>query len=158
MGIKTPPAYEHPKKRKRSDGVQNIATSEPNVRIVIPKKKKGEKVLLRLVARVPKQGQLKLFDQMIDSGLTEREAILALLRQGMEQLNKISTWPTSKLRQHSYEHLGGAIETNRQISTSLNETIRTNLDPFGALASRAIGTLLGEAMLTLVAKEGSHGQ
>lgn len=163
MGIKRPPGYIHPKKRNQSSRSQPLA----NELVATPRapKKKEEakpatrsspdhnKVLLRLAAFPPASGEVRLFDEMIASGLTDKEAILGLFRRGTRKLSVIAEMQTPQNKGLIYERRGEATETNRSISEELFQQLRSNIDPFEAMTSRALGLKIGELIIALVAQD-----
>jgi len=177
MGIKLPPAYEHPNKRKRRDVAPNSPTPELLKNKEIPKKNEkkeplkrrssealnaktddNEKVILRLVAYPPANGEFDLFDRMIASGITHRQAILALLRRGTDRLCEVpETWGKSSGKA-SFERQGNPIETNRSVSANLHQQLKTTIDPFGVLTERAFGKIVGEAILAMELEESGNNK
>lgn len=180
MGINQPPGYIHPRKRGKGKSVQPAGAASA-IDIERPdKKKKGsfatqpvsptikkkatanesmecEKVVLRLAAHPPIEGQIKLFDEMRESGLSDKEATLALLRQGTKKLDEVSRMSAPDLKVIAYDNAGGVIETNRKVSVKLLNDLKTSVDPFGALTTRALAIKIGEAVLVLTAKEKNTG-
>ena len=170
MGIKQPPAYEHPNKRNRRSGSGKPQTIAPVERAKNPvKEKRGNekpsdqsvdsgKVVLRMAAHPPALGEFDLFDQMVTSGITPREAVLALLRRGTKKLDDIANMPATSLKKLTYARDGEAIETNRSISAQCLQTLKTNIDPFGVLTTRAFGIKIGEAVLMLSVRQIANGK
>lgn len=173
MGIKKVPFdYEHPSKRKTDSKNETPVITAPKVS---PKNKKGMgtkqmasssrletskpqsgMVLLRLVVKPPKQGNFRLYDDMIDSGISPKQAILGLLKRGFSefendlQSNKVSA---TKLE---YETEGSAIETTRSVDEAFNSSCREIFDKFDLLSNRALGGKIGEAIFSRVAKGEAH--
>lgn len=180
MGFKQPPSYEHPSKRKRGLRAQK-RTSEDVARTDRPLEGKASKcavsvkptksprnaasgkseaqaetVLLRLAAHPPSKGQFKLYDDMRKSGLSDKDAILALLRKGTSKLRDIAELSMSALDAMSYDADALVIETNRKIPSELLEKLKQNIDPYDALTKRALALKLGQAILVLTIKEKSN--
>lgn len=172
MGINQPPVYVHPRKRKGTASAQtaataSVATSENPIR-----KKEGTRtskperkskdtgnatVLLRLAAHPPAKGEIALYDEMRDSGLSDKDTILALLRHGTSKLGEAAKLSKSAFAALSYQQGEGVIETNRKISSELHHVLKERFDPFSALTTRALAIKIGEAILVLAVKEKSSG-
>ena len=165
MGITKPPAYEHPRKRKTHT---TMSVPETSARASTDKKpiKKGkaqssspeveqgnEKVILRLAAHPPAKGQVPLYDEMRDSGLSDKEAVLALLRRGTDKLEEIPKLTRSAMASLAYEQEDGVIETNRKVAAPLLKDLKQAVDPYSALTTRALAINIGEAALILAIRE-----
>lgn len=157
MGIKRPGTFEHPNKRKRA-----AEKEEPRVKpsastqaadVEIPKREEGEKRSFRLAAHPPIAGTIELYDRMIESGLSEKQALLALMRRGADKLNAVARMSPNKIKAMCYAHDGILIETNRLIDAGLYDRLVDLLDPFNALSTRELGTIVGEALVVMVSKE-----
>lgn len=159
MGITKPPAYEHPRKRNRKGSVQQPETSAPRIQAERPirKSEDSKTVHLRLAAHPPTKGQFDLYDEMIASGVKDKDAILALLRHGTGKLSQVASMSTSAFGNLSYSHDGRAIETNRKISMKLMEELKRKIDPYDVLTTRAFALKLGEAILVIALMEKSAG-
>lgn len=175
MGINKPPAYVHPNKRKRAAQPEEAITvgERPEDRQIAVKAKKpraaiekissqqltaGKKtVLLRLAAHPPSEGEFEFYDQLRASGLSSKDATLALLRQGNEKLAKVANLSTSKFEVLSYKHEEGVVVTSRKVSDQLLADLKAGLDPHGVLTTRALAIKIGEAVLALTVKERNTG-
>lgn len=172
MGINQPPGYVHPRKRKGAVRAQ-LETTEPAATDERPIRKKdragaakpngksassnSETVLLRLAAHPPAKGEIALYDEMRESGLSDKDAILALLRHGTSKLSEVAKLSKGAFAALSYQPREGVIETNRKISSDLHHVLKERFDPFGALTTRALAIKIGEAILVLAIKEKSSG-
>lgn len=175
MGIKKVPfAYEHPNKRNPGTSgaeTRNTASQATKER---PNKKRGKAqtepkpspklaatknalpsaILLRLVVKPPKSGLFPLYDEMIASGLSPKEAILGLLKRGFSQFEIDISSNEIVASNNKYEAHGGAIETTRTVDEAFLNSCRDIFDKFGLLSDRALGGKIGEAIFSRTAKEG----
>ena len=97
-------------------------------------------VVARLVAYPPKSGEFAYYDEMIKSGVPEKQAVLALISRGLRDLK------AKNLEVRLYQHEGVAVETNRKIAAEDMDDLTTIFDPFGILSKRALGQKIGEAL------------
>lgn len=153
MGIKKPPTYVRPKKNQAAKPVSEKQTAQGLAKPNPANKEEGKSAQFRLVARLPVRGSLPLYDRMLDSGLSPKEVILALLKHGLAQLDILSNYSAKEVTALRYETEGKAIETNRLINEEFQLKLQELFDPFGALSARAVGQRVGEALIMLVAKE-----
>lgn len=172
MGLIKPDTYVHPNKRRQLD-VTSKATAGQTVKdpkVAVNKEKiekrtdnpnrsepkieaESETVLLRLVARVPANGQIKLFDDMIDEGLSSKEIILGIWKREFGNLGAlISDLDFKSTTPLEFENRK-AIETTRKVTSDLLVSIQSKIDPFNILTERALGQKLGEALLIQAGKE-----
>lgn len=172
MGLIKPDTYVHPNKREKQD-VPEKATAGQTVKdpkVAVKKKKVEERtdkpnrsepkievesttVLLRLVARVPANGQIKLFDDMIDEGLSPKEIILGIWKREFGNIETlISDHDFKSTTPLEFENRK-AIETTRKVTSELLISIQSKIDPFNILTERALGQKLGEAILIHSGKE-----
>jgi len=169
MGIKKPPPYVHPGKAKKPTAIAKPETLAPVENTEKPDKEKSNEavrpqttrksavvsaedtVTIRLVANPPKAGEFELYDQMIASGLSKKQAVQALMRKGFQNLD------AKQLKPAAYEADGVAIETNRTFATSDVFALKQRFDQFGILSKRALGLKIGEALLVKAIKESGDG-
>lgn len=168
MGITKPPAYEHPRKRKGRksssqppDPVSAERTEPPNKRKKTDQpSNKPEKApngtaakydteVVRLVAHVPIAGQLKLYDEMIASDISPREAMHGLLRNSKSQLIDLAQHSSKSIGKLKYDHGNEFVETNWSMSTDAVLKLKSVIDPFGILSPRAFGSKLAMALIVL---------
>lgn len=174
MGIKQPPAYVHPNKRK-------TATSEPLgqapqqvTKTERPKREKeriepvkqsratvdsAEKTIqLRLVVYAPANGQVPLYDQMIASGFEPKAALLGLLKRGFPTFEKKLLAGLIKASANDLDASGKPVDTTRNVSTQFMETAKTLFDPFDVLSDRALGRKIAETIVSQIEKDGTDGR
>lgn len=164
MGIKQPPDYVYPKKRKRQAAEPEPQTVTPAEPARLPNKKKkgkrsgtqiqsGQSVQLRLVIPSPAAGQLQLHDEMIAAGYTSKQALLGLLKKGFDRFeadllaDKVAA-PTDPL-----ETNGKPVDTTRNVSLHFFEKAKALFDPFDVLSDRAFGQRIGDAIIRTARKE-----
>lgn len=165
MGIKQPPAYTYPKKRKRQAQQPEQPTAAPVETARPPIKKKGERtsatkvtndgaVQLRLVIPSPAPGQLKLHDELSTAGYTSKQALLGLLKKGFDRfeadlLSGAVAVPTAPL-----ETKGKPVDTTRTVSPEFIAKAKALFDPFDVLSDRAFGQRVGDAIIRMARKDG----
>lgn len=172
MGLIKPDKYVHPNKRKRHEAsekaqaqipVENSKEAVKNKNVELPVDQSdlqqplstitGETVLIRLVARVPEQGQIAFYDSMIVDGLSPKEAILGIWKREFGNLDTtIADYDFKTSCQLGFEKRK-AIETTRKITPDALRTIQSKIDPYNILTDRALGQKLGEALLIQSGKE-----
>ncbi|MGB7335704.1 MAG: hypothetical protein WBD01_07935 [Salaquimonas sp.] len=176
MGIKQPPAYLHPKKNAGPDQSlkqQTTARVQPSVSPVkkkesqrarlneltkqAPKPSEQPKELIRLVACPPAAGQIARYDEMIDHGLTPKQAILGLFKQGFDTLETDLLAGRISPLKNSIVSNGNAVETTRTVTREFIQLAKSHFDPFDVLSNRALGQCIGEHILYQVAKRGGDG-
>ncbi len=161
MGIKQPPAYVHPKKRKREEQSLEPQTPKKTDGSDLPKKKKKvaqfrpeaasvKTEQFRLVIYPPVTGQIAIYDEMIKSGFTPKRALLGLMKKEFSQFEaellagNISR-PTDDLKSD-----GKPIDTTRNVSPQFIKAAKTAFDVFEVLSKRALGRCVAEAVLRMV--------
>lgn len=176
MGLIKPEKYVHPNKRKRGEvaeekhePTQGVEPSKAvkekleNERVASsptsnPQKKSAsetaqiETVTIRLLARAPQIGQTQIYDEMLKEGLSDREAIFGMMSKGLALLDN------GKGRLDEAEGLemtSTVIETRRTIDAELFASLKSRFDKFDILSERALGLKVGEALISLVGKDGS---
>jgi hypothetical protein len=166
MGIKQPPTYVHPNKRK-------TVTPEPVRRAPqqAPKKEWPQKekegtelgkqrrlslqsadktIRLRLVIYPPTNGQLPLYDQMIASGIEPKTALLGLLKRGFPAFEKKLTAGSIKAPTNDLDISGAPVDTTRNVSPQFIEAAKALFDPFEILSDRALGRKIAETILVQI--------
>lgn len=163
MGIIKPKGqYEHPRKKKtidRDPSAKPIEKIEPinavkektdiqktgkPVSVSKDNHDKTETVTIRLVVRPPRPRQIKMYDDMIDAGLSPKEAILGILKKSIQELDNTKA---THLKDANYSHKGTAISTRRTISVDIFEKLKAKFDPFDILSERGFGIKVGEALM-----------
>ena len=173
MGIKQPPAYLHPKKNAGSDPAlkqQTTARGQTSGNSV--KKKESQrarlneltkqalkpseqpKELIRLVACPPMAGQITRYDEMVAHGLTPKQAVLGLFKQGFDAFKTdLLTGRISPI-ENPIVSSGNAVETTRIVTLEFIQLAKSHFDPFDVLSNRALGQCIGEHILYQVTKRG----
>lgn len=168
MGIKTPPSYEHPSKRKRQDQKQepqaqaNVErTGKPNrgkrdvgsKRLNLNSQKTpdniAEMVRVRVVAYDPIPGEIKRFDEMMRSGLLVKEALLGMLRKSKDQIDSLVELGPRDIEALTFEHGRTFVETNWSIPAEKAVKLKLLIDPFDILTPRSLGIKIGIAVIIL---------
>lgn len=172
MGIKQPPNYVHPNKKKKEEKPnvdlmheraalkpQSVAPVKRN-KVSKPSKsfqtQSSEMILIRLVAKPPLPGQIKIYDDMVAGGLSSKQAILGLFKREFPKFvsdmlaNKIGK-ENDVAVENSY-----AVETTRGVDIKFIEKARSVFDPFGVLSDRALGQRIGEAIIFRSRKDEQH--
>ena len=173
MGIKQPPAYVHPNKRKATPGEPVRRVTEQASKTGRPKREKersapvkqaratkgnAEKTIqLRLVMYPPTSGQIPLFDQMIASGFAPKAALLGLLKRGFPVFEKKLLEGSIKALADDLDTMDTPIDTTRNVSPQFLKAAKTLFDPFGVLSDRALGRKIAETIVSQIGKEGSDG-
>lgn len=164
---KVPIPYERKNKRNADGSVGK--TVEPLVAVSQVKavKKKSLKIdrhlkltdtdtnadiQIRLVSRIPTQGQLIIYDQMTKAGMSPSRTIRGLWKRDFSLLEtQLEEGAVNDLDQMQFEKL--SIETTRLVSTQFYNKAAKRFDPFGLLSKRALGQKIGEAVINLIRKE-----
>ena len=168
MGIKTPPSYQHPSKRKRLDQRQEPQTSTRIERAPKPnKRKKGdaltrpavtpttsaelsvETVRVRVVAYDPLPGEINRFDDMINADIPVKGALLGLLRKSKDQIDSLVKLSPRDIEALTFEHGRIFVETNWALPAEKAEKLKRIFDPFGILTPRSMGAKIGAAVIVL---------
>lgn len=168
MGIKTPPSYQHPSKRKRQGQRQEPQTSVRVERLEKPnKRKKGdgpkrpaitqftsagsteETIRIRVVAYDPLPGEIKRFDEMINADISVKDALLGLLRKSKDQIDGLVKLSPKDIEALTFEHGRTFVETNWAIPADKAEKLKRLFDPFDILTPRSLGTKIGAAVIVL---------
>lgn len=167
MGIKQPPNYVHPNKKKESKRSQNRILEKQSSRespehrqrpaalksVKVEKTTLTQTQLVRLVVRPPLPGYVVLYDNMLNGGLSSKRALLGLLKRGFPQFKSdLLTGKDTKENTVMFDD-GKVIETTRSIDSIFLEKARAAFDPFGVLTDRALGQKIGEAIVCRAAKE-----
>lgn len=172
MGIRTPPEYEHPSKREGRGSKNEQLTSARAEKTEIPIRKKegdergpnprllkpasvapGEQVHLRVVAYEPRPGELKRFDEMIGGGITNKDALLGLLRNARHKIDDLAKRSSKQVDDLTYDHGSEYVETNWSLSERVVGQLKSVFDPFDILTPRALGAKIGAAVIVLNDKE-----
>ena len=167
MGIKQPPSYVHPNKRKRQPVETKEQAPAPVTTPEPPKKEKREvrkpRVLdgsrsdqVRLVIYPPTAGQIAIYDEMIAAGYSSKQALLGLLKKGFSQfetdlLAKNVTTPPDQLLTD-----GKPVDTTRNVTPQFIEAAKGVFDPFDMLSDRALGCRIGEAVIRATSEPGDN--
>jgi len=163
MGIKQPPEYIYPKKRKRpaAETEPQITTPVEPVRAPIKKKREtrsdtsipsGQCVQLRLVIPSPAAGQLQLHDEMIAAGYTSKQALLGLLKKGFDRFEAELLADKIAVPADPLETNGKPVDTTRNVSPQFFEKAKALFDPFDVLSDRAFGQRIGDAIIRTASK------
>lgn len=167
MGIKQPPNYVHPNKKKEGKlpdrRKTDLSTQQANAlptrkgngkkSTIASNEQSAETQVIRLVARPPLPGQVKLYDNMLAGGLSSKQALLGLLKRGFDEFN--SDLSTGKFVEGNpvLTTDGKAVETTRSIDSEFLKRARAVFDPFGILSDRALGQKIGEAIIGRAKKD-----
>ncbi|WP_136661794.1 hypothetical protein [Nitratireductor sp. XY-223] len=173
MGIKTPPAYKHPAKRDpQRPGIelkQNVQAKRPED----PKKEKeakgrgrqsdnernsptSEMVRVRVVAFEPLPGEITIYDDMVESGISKKEALLGLLRNAKGKIDDLTASQSKATTQLSYAHGKECVETNWSLPKEKISRLKSRLDPFNILTPRSLGARIGAALIALYERDRTH--
>ncbi len=108
----------------------------------------------RLAAHPPAHGEIKIFDIMVESGMSKKEALLALMRKGTSYLDQVGLVTAICEKDALYKRdVGNAIETNRIVDVSVWKKLKQRFDPFDVLTTRALGVRVGEAVIMIAVRE-----
>lgn len=172
MGIKTPPEYQHPSKRKRQgSGSEPPATAQTEAPVTPLRKNEGDgrgrkvssqketlsqsdsTLIVRVVAYVPNPGELTKYDEMIRGGVASKDALLGLLRNARHKIDDLVKRSSKQVDSLTYESSTGFVETNWSLSSDIAAQLKSLFDPFGILTPRALGAKIGAAIIVLSEKE-----
>lgn len=168
MGIKTPPSYEHPSKRKRQGLTPEPQTSARVERLEKPdRRKKGdglkrpaitpatsvgpseETVRIRVVAYDPLPGEIKRFDEIINADIPVKDALLGLLRKSKDQIDGLVKLGSRDIDALTFEHGRTFVETNWSLPVENADKLKLLFDPFDILTPRSLGAKIGTALIVL---------
>ena len=166
MGIKQPPAYVHPNKRKTATPEPPGPTPHQAAKTKRPKREKertepvkhrratvdsAEKTIqLRLVIYPPTSGQIPLYDQMIASGFAPKTALLGLLKRGFSEFERKLMTDTIRAPLDNLKVSGQPVDTTRNVSPQFVEAAKHLFDPFGILSDRALGRKIAETIISQI--------
>jgi len=175
MGIKTPPAYQHPAKRdlqhprvepnlsadaKRSQDPikekQRNGRGRQNDNVKISPTPNSEMVRVRVVAFQPVPGEITIFDEMVESEIASRDALLGLLRNAKGKIDDLAASQSKASAQLSYAHGKECVETNWSMPDDKLIRLKSLLDPFNILTPRSLGAKIGSALIVLYDRDRAH--
>lgn len=145
---KVPFKYVHPNRKAVTNGSSSEPVQKSPAKNPRPQKNgllaqpsTSEKVSVRLVVNFPKSGVSAEYDAMIRDEISRKHATLALLKRGVELFD------TQNSERPPYAFEADYVETIRSIKRTTYDQFKQKHDPHEILSARALGKLLGAAVM-----------
>jgi len=156
LGIKKPNiAYQHPNKAKNSTTASNDRpiSGKQKSSLVSLSSERSDTMNVRIIAHYPVKGSIRPFDLMIDAKIDPKTAILSLLKKGIPVFENICAVQAIDDINLDFEHGSEYVETTRAMSAIAFAEARQHYDPFEVLSKRALGAIMGKAILATAMQE-----